>query len=107
MTMNDEQIDNMIRISLKREETLETIGRNVMTDIRRRSRRRRVMAIARLIAAAFGLPALAVAAVVCILALYRAGGNGSAESIALTALMLGIVTAAYGSIIVHFKIRNL
>ena len=62
--MNDEQIDNMIRISLKREETLETIGRNVMTDIRRRSRRRRVMAIARLIAAAFGLPALAVAAVV-------------------------------------------
>lgn len=65
------------------------------------------MAIARLIAAAFGLPALAVAAVVCILALYRAGGNGSAESIALTALMLGIVTAAYGSIIVHFKIRNL
>lgn len=104
--MNDEELDKMIRLSLERDERLEKIERTVMKDLRHRARERRIRTVVRILAAAFGLPALSIAAVAVLLRDFSPIGSLTTGSVLLFALMLGIVTAAYGSIIAHFDIKD-
>ena len=56
--LNDEQLDDLIRQSFQRQQTIEEINVCVMKQLRHTARRRILLQWARIVAFAFGLPLL-------------------------------------------------
>ena len=56
--LNDEQLDDLIRQSFHRQQTIDEINVSVMKQLRRTSRRRILLQWAKIVAFAFGLPLL-------------------------------------------------
>lgn len=57
-TINDEQLDSLLRLSAHRYETVNSINDAVMKTVKRESRKVKAKKIARLLAFCFGVPLL-------------------------------------------------
>lgn len=60
MKMNDEQLDRLLRESVERRELLDGIQRQVMEQVSRQARRRRIRLWARVVVFSFVMPLLAL-----------------------------------------------
>lgn len=58
--MNEQQMDMLIADTLKRQHIVEEIGRNVMAEVRRAERRKKLAYWRRAVAFSFGLPLVVV-----------------------------------------------
>ncbi len=102
--MNEQELDNLIRESIGRQELLNSINRSVMKEIRHTTRKRRIRQWARVVAFAFGIPTITI-----ITAALAEGQIEVTSPISAIYMVLGgaIFAASTISIICNFSIKDM
>ena len=101
--INEQELDHLIRETVKRQALLDDINNNVMTEIRHSARKQQIRQWARIVAFAFGLPALT--AITIALAATIATVDTTVTAIG-TALSATVFAVSVISIICNFSIKK-
>ncbi len=103
MKMNDEQLDRLLRESAERRVLLDGIQRQVMGQVRRQARRRRIRLWVRVVVFSFVMPLLAL---FFGWAVYRVAQQGSQLVVASLALAVVAMLVAWLMCVRNFSLRE-
>lgn len=103
MKMNDEQLDRLLRESVERRELLDGIQRQVMEQVSRQARRRRIRLWARVVVFSFVMPLLAL---VFGWAVYSVAQHGNQVVVASLALSVVAMLVAWGVCVGKFSLHK-
>lgn len=103
MKMNDEQLDRLLRESVERRELLDGIQRQVMEQVSRQARRRRIRLWARVVVFSFVMPLLAL---VFGWAVYSVAQHGNQVVVASLALSVVAMLVAWVVCVGKFSLHK-